>query len=143
MSAPIVVQSSVKVKGEIKEFCNFVIIPKNEVAKLNTMYQRIETLCKEKGVNVTQMCRDAGVPRGNLTELKMGRTIALSAKTLDKISKYFGVSVDQLLGNEDAKKPADQKASGLRGTGYELLNEENRAVIDALIEKLYKSQFGE
>lgn len=47
------------------------------------------------------------------------------------------------LAGEENKKPADQKASGLRGTGYELLNDENRAVIDALIEKLYKSQFGE
>lgn len=62
---------------------------------------------------------------------------------LYEISQKHNVSVDWLRGEEDAKKPADQKASGLRGTGYDLLNEENRAVIDALIEKLYKSQFGE
>lgn len=110
---------------------------------MNELYKRIEALCKERGVTITDMCRASGAPRGSLSDLKMGRTNGLNAATLSKISAYFGVSVDQLLGNEDAKKPADQKADGLRGTGYDLLNDENRAVIDALIEKLYKSQFGE
>lgn len=129
---------------------------------MSDMYKRIESMCKERGVNITQMCRDAGVPRGNLSELKMGRTLALSTRTLSKIATYFGVSVDHLLGNaaalhtgdenllsaetlaslagEENKKPADQKASGLRGTGYDSLTAENRAVIDALIETLLKSQ---
>ena len=68
---------------------------------MSDMYKRIESLCKERGVNITQMCKDAGVPRGNLTELKMGRTIALSTKTLDKISAYFGVSMEHLLGKSE------------------------------------------
>lgn len=132
---------------------------------MNDMYKRIDELCKERKINMTTMCRETDIPRGNLTDLKMGRTAALSTKTLGKISVYFGVSMDYLLGNserlhtgdedllsaetlaslagEQNKKPADQKASGLRGTGYDLLNDENRAVIDALIEKLYRSQFGE
>ena len=131
-------QHSVKIKRKIKEFCNFVIMPKNEVTKLSDMYKRIEALCKERGVNITEMCRGANIPRGNLTELKMGRTLALSTKTLSKISSYFNVSIEQLIG-EEQKKPAEQ-VSGLRGTGYENLTPENQKMIDALIETLLKSQ---
>lgn len=132
---------------------------------MSDLYNRIEALCKSKGVTITDMCRASGAPRGSLSDLKMGRTSGLNTTTLSKLSSYFDVSVDQLLGNTErlytgdedllsaetlaslsggeTKKPADQKASGLRGTGYDLLNDENRAVIDALIEKLYRSQFGE
>ena len=66
---------------------------------MNEMYNRIESLCKESGINITQMCRKADIPRGNLTDLKNGRTAALSTKNLGKISAYFGVSLDYLLGN--------------------------------------------
>ena len=117
-------------------------MPKNEVTELNDMYKRIEELCKQKGVNMTQMCRDTNIPRGNLTDLKMNRTSELSTKTLGKISVYFGVSMEHLLGHEENKKPADQKADGLRGLGYDELTPENKAVIDALIDTLLKSQSG-
>ena len=73
---------------------------------MNEMYIRIESLCKDRGINITQMCRDAEIPRGNLTDLKKGRTAALSTKTLVKISEYFGVSVEYLLGNEQKEKAA-------------------------------------
>lgn len=107
---------------------------------MSDMYKRIETLCKERGVNITQMCKGAGVPRGNLSELKMGRTIALSTKTLDKISAYFGVPIESLLGKEETKKPASENADGLHSTGYEYLTPANKKVIDALIETLLNSQ---
>ena len=66
---------------------------------MNEMYTRIEKLCSERGVNITQMCREADVPRGNLTELKKGRTTVLSSKSLSKIAAYFSVPMDYLLGN--------------------------------------------
>ena len=109
---------------------------------MNDMYKRIEDLCKEKGVNMTAMCREAGVPRSNLSDLKFGRTAALATVNLSRIATYFDVSLDYLLGNEDIKKTADQMASGLRGLGYDELTPENKAVIDALIDTLLKSQSG-
>ena len=72
--------------------------------------------------------------------MKRGRTAILSARNADKIATYFGVSVGYLLGNEETKKPTDQKVDGLRGTGYENLTPENQKVIDALIETLLNSQ---
>ena len=110
---------------------------------MSELYKRIESLCKERGSNVTEMCRQSGAPRGSLSDLKAGKTNRLNTTTLTKIAAHFDVTVDFLLGNEETKKPADQMASGLRGLGYDELTPENKAVIDALIDTLLKSQSGE
>lgn len=65
---------------------------------MGSLYERIEGLCRDRGVNVTQMCREAGVSRGNLTDLKMGRQTGLSAATMEKLARYFGVTIDELMG---------------------------------------------
>lgn len=104
------------------------------------MYKRIEMLCKDRGVNMTAMCREAGVPRSNLSDLKYGRTSALATVNLDRIAKFFDVSMDYLLGKDETKKPTDQTVDELRGTGYYDLTPENQKVIDALIETLLNSQ---
>ena len=62
------------------------------------MYERIESLCESHGINITQMCKEAGVARAPLTELKKGRTAVLSAKNADKIASFFNVPVGYLLG---------------------------------------------
>ena len=64
---------------------------------MSELYNLIESLCKEKGTNITAMCKAAKISRAPLTELKMGRS-----KTL---------SVDYLLGNKE--KPAGQEADEL------------------------------
>lgn len=68
------------------------------------MYNRIEDLCKLNGINITKMCKEAGVARAPLTELKKGRTAILSAPNAEKIASYFGVSVGYLLGKEEQQK---------------------------------------
>ena len=73
----------------------------------------------------------------------MGRQKSLSTRNAEKIASYLGVTVGHLLGSEDIKKPADQKADGLRGLGYYDLTPENQKMIDALIDSLLKSQSGE
>lgn len=71
---------------------------------MSDLYNRIETLCNEAGINITTMCRDSGVSRGNLTDLKMGRQSGLSARNMDKIASYFGVSISYLLGTDQKKE---------------------------------------
>lgn len=110
---------------------------------MSDLYKTIMELCSKREITGYRLCKDAGVQPSILTDLKMGRQKSLSAKNADKIASYFNVSVGYLLGNEDEKKPADQKADGLKGTGYELLTPENRDVIDSLIATLLKSQSGE
>lgn len=73
---------------------------------MSKLYETIEDLCKSRGINVTAMCKAAGVSRGNLTDLKKGRQSGLSAINLDRIASYFGVSVSYLLGTEQRESPA-------------------------------------
>lgn len=64
------------------------------------LYQRIEGLCKERGINVTEMCRACGVSRGSLGDIKSGRKKMLSMPAICKIADYFGVSVDRIAGKQ-------------------------------------------
>lgn len=69
---------------------------------MSDLYNRIETLCQDRKVSVTTLCREAGVSRASLSDLKTGRKQGLSAETLSKLASWFGVSVDFLLGKENA-----------------------------------------
>lgn len=64
------------------------------------IYERIEELCRKSGINVTNMCKECGIPRASLSDYKTGRKKSLSADTLSKIAEYFGVTVDYLYGGE-------------------------------------------
>ena len=67
----------------------------------NNLYNKIQSLCRSKGINVTIMCRECGASRGALGDLKAGKKNSLSAETLRKISEYFSVSIDYLLGDAE------------------------------------------
>jgi len=67
---------------------------------MTEIYDRIEKLCRERGINITALCSACGIPRASLSDYKNGRKKTLSADTLSKIADYFGVSVDYLYGGE-------------------------------------------
>ena len=75
------------------------------------LYENIEKLCKQRGVNVTIMCKESGASRGSLTDLKNGRKQSLKYETLDKIASYFGTSVDTLVSGEQKENPPQQPQS--------------------------------
>ena len=75
------------------------------------LYENIEKLCKQRGVNVTTMCKESGASRGSLTDLKNGRKQTLKYETLDKIASYFGTSVDVLVSGEQKENPSQQPQS--------------------------------
>ncbi len=66
---------------------------------MDDLYKKIETLCKEHGINITVMCKKAGVPRSTLSDYKAGRIKSISTDKLAKIANFFDVSIDYLLGN--------------------------------------------
>lgn len=70
---------------------------------MSDLYNRIMSLCEEKGVSGYRMCKDIKIQPSILTDLKMGRQSGLSAKNADKMAVYFGVSVGFLLGTDTQK----------------------------------------
>ena len=80
---------------------------------MGTLYERIISLCQERGITGGKMCTDLRMSKGTLTDLKMGRQTGISAAKAQKIASYFGVSVGYLLGEEDIKKEQPTEYDGL------------------------------
>ena len=71
---------------------------------MGTLYERIQALCKSKGVSGSRMCLDLGLSKSTLSDLKNGRTKGVSVATAQKIAGYFGITVDDLY-EEEKEKP--------------------------------------
>ena len=68
-------------------------------------YDRFLALCKEKGVKPTNACVEAGLSRGLAAKWKSTGTEKPSADALEKLSDYFDMSIDAILGKEKAPTP--------------------------------------
>ena len=86
---------------------NFSKVYKKGLFYMSELYERIDQLCKSRNINITTMCKEAGVSRSSLTDLKSGRKQKLSVDTLSKIASYFDISVDYLAGYKTKKAPAE------------------------------------
>lgn len=106
------------------------------------LYENIEKLCKQRGVNVTTMCKESGASRGSLTDLKNGRKQTLKYETLDKIASYFETSVDALVSGERKENPPQQPQSEVDAAverirrKLESMPKEQREALMNLIEKM-------
>ena len=106
------------------------------------LYENIEKLCKQRGVNVTTMCKESGASRGSLTDLKNGRKQTLKYETLDKIASYFGTSVDALVPGNQKENPPQQPQSEVDAAverirrKLESMPKEQREALMNLIEKM-------
>ena len=74
-------------------------------------YERFEQLCKQKGVRPGKACIDMGLSRSLSAKWKNMGTKKPSAEVLEKMSSYFGISINEIL-DEDFKftTPETQKA---------------------------------
>ena len=90
---------------------------------MGTLYETINALCKSKGVSGSRMCLDLGLSKSTMSDLKFGRIKGISVPTAQKIAGYFGISVDELYGEEDKKeKPTTQTDDGLSEDMRELID---------------------
>lgn len=72
---------------------------------MSTLYERIDGLCKAKGVTHGKMCDDLGYSRNTMAALKSGRSKTLKLEKAQRIAEYFDVSVDYLLNADTEKAP--------------------------------------
>lgn len=83
---------------------------------MGNLYENIASLCEKHNIKGAKFCTEAGISKGLLTDLKMGRRTGVSAVTAQKIASYFGVSVAYLLGEEteeaDIKKTPSEISEG-------------------------------
>ena len=97
---------------------------------MENLYNRIEALCNERNIRPGRLCNDLGLSRGLVTDLKMGRKKSLNAETAQKIAAYFGISVGQLLGQEEHTDVLDRVDVAFYGDFKELNEEEKETVRD-------------
>ncbi len=87
-----------------------------------TLYDRIQSLCKSKGVSGSRMCLDLGLSKSTLSDIKSGRKKGVSTDTAKKIAGYFNVSVGYLLGEEEQKENPTVKDDGIPEDLKELIS---------------------
>lgn len=70
-------------------------------------YSRLLALCKEHGINITNLISELGFSAGNLSRWKKGGEPR--GNTLSKLADYFHVSTDYLLGRTDDPSPLGEE----------------------------------
>ena len=96
---------------------------------MESLFDRIQTLCEEKGIRPGRLCNELGISRSVMTDLKMGRKKTVNAETAQKIAGFLGVSVGYLLGQE-ATDPLDQVDVAFYGEYKELDEKDKETVRD-------------
>lgn len=95
------------------------------------MYEVFEQLLQKKGVSSYKVAKEAGVTQTALSNWKSGRSTP-TAKTLQKIADYFGVTIDYLMTGDDSSEQG-------------LTARDNRDIakdLDNIMEKLTSSENG-
>ncbi len=95
---------------------------------MDNLYNKILSLCKEKGISGGKMCTEIGLSRSFMTELKMGRARSINMNTAKKLSDYFGVSPEYFVKEEapDSSSEADAQRRRIISL-FESLSEDDRA----------------
>lgn len=93
---------------------------------MGTLYERIISLCEEKGITGGKMCTELHMSKGTLTDLKMGRQTGISATKAQKIASYFNVSVGYLLGEEEKEVKKEKPIN------YDGLSEAKKSFIEKI-----------
>ena len=103
-------------------------------------YNKFVNLCNKKGLSPSAAAEEMGYQRSVVTRWSKG-TEPREA-TIQKVADYFGVDADTLRAKKESPT-AQEGSEALKDAGYYRLNEDNKAFIDQMIEKLLKAQSGE
>ena len=80
----------------------------------------VKKLLQEKNISVNKMAQDLHFGTGTFRTWETRGTVP-DGETLLKIARYFGVTVDYLLGNEEKEKALPSPAQSLNETEAELV----------------------
>lgn len=108
-------------------------------------YGRIERLLFENGMKQADLAKATGISTGLISQWK-NRSQQPSAKKLQIIADYFGVSTDYLLGNEPKEKTPAEAGAAFDDFTYAMygesrgLTEENKNMLLDMARMLKKRQ---
>lgn len=72
----------------------------------SVIFSRIKGLCERNEISVTQLESELGLSSGSIG--KWRTSVSPSVDKIYKVAKYFGVSLDYLVGASDLETTADQ-----------------------------------
>lgn len=72
----------------------------------STLYERIRMLCEKKGISIAKLENDCGFANSTIKKWKSSSTPGVDK--IKVIARYFGVTVDYILGLTDIPTPADE-----------------------------------
>ena len=67
---------------------------------METLYERIDRLCKDRGHTIGSMCKATGISSGSMAGLHKDPSKSITSKTAKKIAAFLNVSTDAILGTE-------------------------------------------
>lgn len=126
LSIAIIIPARVLVNKKNTLSRTFRILTKMKGDIMANLYERLDALCKERGIKGARMCRDLGISKSLMTDLKSGRKKTVNADTAQKIASYFEVSVGYLLGEEDKIK---NNPAGMAELHFEMIMDEDLSEI--------------
>mgnify|MGYP000650125456 FL=1 len=84
--------------------------------------ERAKKIATEKGINVSFVCREIGKSRGYISQMIVsGRDFP--DEMLVPVANALGVTVEELIGEEQKEKPTPGEGSGLDARFDELLSQ--------------------
>ena len=71
------------------------------------MYPKVEELMKQRGVNIVMLSQATGIPPTTIYDWKRrskleSQPVYLSAENLQKVARYLGVPMEELMAEEQA-----------------------------------------
>lgn len=105
-------------------------------------YDRFVYLCKQKGISPTRAALDAGISKSLVTKWKTNNVKDPSPDVLRKLSKYFNITVAELMGEETEKTPTVSGEPEIDMSeidiafygGYKELSEDDQKVIRDMVQ---------
>lgn len=97
------------------------------------MYNKIEFLCTQKKIKIAQLCKETGITKSTISDLKNGRTKTLSTQTLKKIANYFNVSLDYFDNTNDEVENIRDELFEKRKLLFDMSKRANEEQLDAVL----------
>ena len=123
---------------ELCELCRYAQNNRGDIV----FYDRFVYLCKQKGISPTRAALDAGISKSLVTKWKTNNVKDPSPDVLRKLSKYFNITVAELMGEETEKTPTVSGEPEIDMSeidiafygGYKELSEDDQKVIRDMVQ---------